>query len=179
MKFLCVACDEPMKLLGVDDSGGGSLSVLYGCPRCEQKVAMLTNPYETEMVQSLGVKIGPSAAAAVAAASAGSDHAGAAARAGAAHDAGAPVASAGDGAAGQTGAATASGCPFSGMVAEMQAAAAPDGPRWTAEALARLDNIPDFVRPMAKQGIEHYARTHGLAEIDEEILEQARGRFGM
>ena len=65
------------------------------------------------------------------------------------------------------------------MVAEMQAAAESNGPRWTAEALARLDNIPSFVRPMAKQGIEHYARTHGLAEIDEEILEQARGRFGM
>ena len=175
MKFLCVACDEPMKLLTVEDSGGGSLSVLYGCPRCEQKVAMLTNPYETEMVQSLGVKIGPRAAAAVA---------GATAEAGARTDT--PPAAASSGAAtaesdagGEAAAGTASGCPFSGMVAEMQAAAESDGPQWTAEALARLDNIPDFVRPMAKQGIEHYARTHGLAEIDEEILEQARGRFGM
>lgn len=169
MKFLCVACDEPMKLLTVDDSGGGSLSVLYGCPRCDQKVAMLTNPYETEMVQSLGVKIGPKAAAAVAGATlaTGGDHAAATSPAGAAN------ADAGERA------APASGCPFSGMVAEMQAAAESNGPRWTAQALARLDNIPSFVRPMAKQGIEHYARTHGLTEIDEEILEQARGRFGM
>jgi len=175
MKFLCVACDEPMKLVTVEDSGGGSLSVLYGCPRCQQRVAMLTNPLETEMVQSLGVKIGPQAAAAVAGATAeaGGDRAAATASPAAATES----AGGGEGIAGPT--STASGCPFSGMVAEMQAAAESDGPRWTAEALARLDNIPDFVRPMARQGIEHYARTHGLAEIDEEILEQARGRFGM
>ncbi|MFP3940256.1 MAG: hypothetical protein ACLF0P_08115, partial [Thermoanaerobaculia bacterium] len=62
MKFLCVACDEPMELQSVDSSGGGSLSVLYACPECSQRTAMLTNPLETEMVQSLGVKIGPRSA---------------------------------------------------------------------------------------------------------------------
>ena len=62
MKFLCMACDQPMKLQSVDDSGGGSLSVRYGCPDCDAGFAMLTNPFETEMVQSLGVKIGPAAA---------------------------------------------------------------------------------------------------------------------
>jgi len=158
MKFLCVSCDEPMKLQAVDNSGGGSLSVVYGCPRCDHQIAMLTNPLETEMVQSLGVKIGPGEGGAGTVDSPATAHV------------------AGDGAAA---AASGSGCPFSGMVAQMEAEGAPDGPRWTTEALSRLDNIPELVRPMAKQGIEHYARTEGLAEIDEEVLEHARGRFGM
>jgi hypothetical protein len=60
-----------------------------------------------------------------------------------------------------------------------QAAAQPAGPVWTAAALSRLDNIPDFVRPMARQGIEHYASSNGYPEIDERVLEEARARFGM
>ncbi len=152
MKFLCVTCDEPMKLEGVEASGGGSLSVVYACPTCDHKIAMLTNSLETEMVQSLGVRIGPAGPASGAAAG-GAEKA-------------------------------ASGCPFSGMVQEMEAEAAraadaSGGPAWTPDALARLANIPDFVRPMAKQGIEHYARTHGHGTINEEVLEAARGKFGM
>lgn len=158
MKFLCVSCDEPMKLQTVGDGGAGSLSVVYGCPRCDHRIAMLTNPLETEMVRSLGVRIGP-----------GSGDAEAAEPTGAARET----------ATGTEAPAGGSGCPFSGMVAQMEAEATADGPRWTPEALSRLDNIPEFVRPMAKQGIEHYARTEGLATIDEEVLERARGRFGM
>jgi hypothetical protein len=145
MKFLCVACDQPMKLESVERTGGGSLTVLYACPTCGQRTAMLTNPLETEMVSSLGVKIGPAPAATSAAEPA------------------------------------VSRCPFSGVVREMEEtrAAAPEEPAWTAAALARLDGIPDFVRPMARQGIEHYARSNGYAEIDERVLDEARQRFGM
>ncbi len=143
MKFLCVSCDEPMTLTETrPPDAAGSLAVLFACPRCERRVAMLTNSWETEMVSSLGVKIGPS---------------------------GAPE-------------ERASRCPFSGVVRDMEAAAeaaGPDVPTWTAAALARLDNIPDFVRPMAKQGIEHYATSHGHSVVDEAILEEARSRFGM
>lgn len=163
MKFLCVACDQPMKLESVDRTDGGSLSVLYACPTCSQRTAMLTNPWETEMVQSLGVRIGP-------------------AQAGGALSEGARAAQGGAG--GEApGTAAASRCPFSGVVREMEAEAAqpaqPSGPVWTAEALARLEGIPDFVRPMARQGIEHYARSSGYAEIDERVLDEARARFGM
>jgi hypothetical protein len=72
-------------------------------------------------------------------------------------------------------------CPFSGVVREMEEtrAASPEEPAWTAAALARLEGIPDFVRPMARQGIEHYARSNGYAEIDERVLDEARQRFGM
>jgi hypothetical protein len=147
MKFLCVACDEPMKLTETrPPDASGSLAVLFACPSCERQIAMLTNAMETEMVSSLGVRIGPPEAG---------------------------------GAAGE--AARASRCPFSGVVRDMEeaAAAANAGPAWTAEALARLANIPDFVRPMARQGIEHYATSNGYPVVDERVLEEARARFGM
>ena len=59
MKFLCIPCDSPMKLQTVGPPEGGSLSVVYSCPECGYEMAMLTNAYETQVVQSLGVRIGP------------------------------------------------------------------------------------------------------------------------
>ena len=59
MKFLCVPCDSPMKLQTVVPPERGSLSVVYSCPECGYEMAMLTNAYETQVVQSLGVRIGP------------------------------------------------------------------------------------------------------------------------
>jgi hypothetical protein len=53
------------------------------------------------------------------------------------------------------------------------------GPIWTAEALSRLEGIPELVRPMARQGIEHYAQSEGYTEIDEKVLAEARSRLGM
>ncbi|RMG62584.1 MAG: protochlorophyllide oxidoreductase [Calditrichaeota bacterium] len=50
---------------------------------------------------------------------------------------------------------------------------------WTPEALARLDKIPAFVRPMARKGIEQFARENGLTQVDEAVLEQVKDRFGM
>jgi len=63
MKFLCVPCDTPMKLQTVAPPDRGSLSVVYSCPACGYEMAMLTNAYETQVVQSLGVRIGPGASA--------------------------------------------------------------------------------------------------------------------
>ncbi len=50
---------------------------------------------------------------------------------------------------------------------------------WTSAALERLQRIPDFVRPMARSGIEKYAQEQGLAEIDEAVLDHAKDFFGM
>ena len=61
MKFLCVECDEPMKLVSTAPPMRGSLTVTYSCPSCAREIAMLTNPYETQLVQSMGVRIGPEA----------------------------------------------------------------------------------------------------------------------
>src|ERR1041385_2151093 len=38
--------------------GDGTLAATFKCPQCGRVVAMLTNPYETQLVASLGVKIG-------------------------------------------------------------------------------------------------------------------------
>jgi hypothetical protein len=147
MKFLCVPCDTPMKLRTVAPPEGGSLSVVYSCPACGYEMAMLTNPYETQVVQSLGVRIGPADASAESGASG-------------------------------------SKCPFPGMLSSdggtrPAEAGAPGSVRWTAAAEARLANIPAFVRPMARTGIEQFARERGALEVDEKVLDAARDFFGM
>jgi hypothetical protein len=147
MKFLCVPCDSPMKLQSVGPPERGSLSVVYSCPECGYEMAMLTNAYETQVVQSLGVRIGPE----------------------------------GDGKASST---AGTGCPFTGMIPAMTGeagveAGAPPPVRWTDAAEARLANIPEFVRPMARTGIERFARERGALEVDEKILDAARDFFGM
>ena len=151
MKFLCVPCDTPMKLQSVAPPERGSLSVVYSCPECGYEMAMLTNAYETQVVQSLGVRIGPAEASAEASAFAK---------------------------------ASADGgpkCPFAGMVPSMDTPeqASDSTVRWTVAAEARLANIPEFVRPMARTGIEKVARERGAQEVDEAILDAAREYFGM
>lgn len=142
MKFLCVLCDQPMKLVEMAPPDRGALSIVYECPECAHRIAMLTNPLETQVVTSLGVQIGP-------------------------------------------GQGDVSKCPFSGMVQEMTGGAAgasidaKPAITWTTAALERLQRIPDFVRPMARSGIEKYAQDKGLAEIDETVLDHAKDFFGM
>ena len=38
--------------------GDGTLAAVFRCPKCERSMAMLTNPMETQLVSSLGVKVG-------------------------------------------------------------------------------------------------------------------------
>ena len=131
-----------MKLQTVVPPDRGSLSVVYSCPACGYEMAMLTNAYETQVVQSLGVRIGPAEASAKA-----------------------------DGK-----------CPFPGMIPSGEGTGedrAGDAVRWTAAAEARLTNSPEFVRPMAKIGIEKFARERGALEVDEKILDAAKDFFGM
>ena len=146
MKFLCVPCDTAMKLQAVAPPERGSLSIVYSCPECGYEMAMLTNAYETQVVQSLGVRIGPDAA--------------------------------------QTAPSKAdSGCPFSAMIPGAgnrdQQSPGEAAVRWTPAAEARLANIPEFVRPMARTGIERFARERGSLEVNDEILDAARDFFGM
>ena len=147
MKFLCVPCDSPMKLQSVGPPERGSLAVVYSCPECGYEMAMLTNAYETQVVQSLGVRIGPDMGASSGASSK---------------------------------------CPFPGMMPANEGtlegaghAGEPNPVRWTSAAEARLANIPEFVRPMARTGIERFARERGALEVDEKILDAARDFFGM
>ncbi|HYK83018.1 MAG TPA: PCP reductase family protein [Gemmatimonadales bacterium] len=58
MKFLCVECDRQMAFEERRLPGDGTLAAAFRCPACGRSVAMLTNPMETQLVASLGVKIG-------------------------------------------------------------------------------------------------------------------------
>jgi hypothetical protein len=166
MKFLCVPCDTPMTLQTLAPPERGSLSIVYACPACGYEMAMLTNAYETQLVQSLGVRVGPGDRTA-AAAGARADMPGEATPAERAE---------------------AAGCPFAAMLPPSEASAATPSAgsandsfpiQWTTSAEARLGNIPEFVRPMARMGIERFARERGAAEVDERILDAARDFFGM
>ena len=58
MKFLCLACDQVMAFAERQIPGDGTLAAVFSCPGCGHEMAMLTNPMETQLVSSLGVKIG-------------------------------------------------------------------------------------------------------------------------
>ena len=49
---------------------------------------------------------------------------------------------------------------------------------WTAEAKARLKEIPFFVRPAARKKIEKFAQAAGASQITVEVYEQAKQKFG-
>lgn len=150
MKFLCVQCDQAMKLKDVvKQEEQGTLSVVYECPSCLQEMAMLTNPHETQLVTSLGVNIGP-----------------------------------GNGES-QASSETQPKCPFAGMLqgagmSQGAAASSSSGSSlpWAQEALARLDRIPEFIRPMARKGVEDFARDRGYGQIDITVMDEARQAFG-
>jgi hypothetical protein len=58
MKFLCIDCDEQMRFDERQQPGDGTFAAAFACPRCGRRIAMLANPMETQLVESLGVKIG-------------------------------------------------------------------------------------------------------------------------
>ena len=49
---------------------------------------------------------------------------------------------------------------------------------WTAEAEARLREVPFFVRPAVRRRIERLADEAGLDRIDHAFYDQAKERFG-
>ncbi|HEY9640712.1 MAG TPA: PCP reductase family protein [Coleofasciculaceae cyanobacterium] len=53
-----------------------------------------------------------------------------------------------------------------------------DSVSWTAEAEARLKEIPFFVRPAARKKIEKFAAEMGASQITVEVYEQAKQKFG-
>ncbi len=138
MKFLCVQCDQAMKLREVKREQN-SLSVIYECGSCLHEMAMLTNPAETQLVSSLGVEINSPNTT--------------------------------------SGAQAASKCPFAAMLGGSSSettGTGANGIRWTESALTRLNNIPDFIRPMVKMGIEKFASASGYGEVNDEVMTKAR-----
>lgn len=165
MKFLCLDCDEPMKLLKADGPDEGSLAVTFRCPECGFRVAMLTNQFETQMIQSLGVRVGGRSEP-----ERPFEHLRASmartADISVVKESATPKESGGP------------GCPFAAMIAASDAA--PPAPvSWSSDAEARVERIPSFIRSMAKKAIERYAEGKGYATITEAVMDEARTAIGM
>ncbi len=163
MKFLCLDCDDVMEFAERQLPGDGTLAAVFTCGSCGREMAMLTNPMETQLVSSLGVKIGgrevPTQPMELARTSleGGRDDAFALSE-----DiplaAGEP-ATRGEGA--SAGEATAARVV------------------WTSEASGRLERVPSFVRGMVKRIYTDWAREKGVSEITPDIMDRARTELGL
>ena len=166
MKFLCVECDEPMKLKDTKGPDDGSMTVVFGCPKCERQIAMLTNQMETQMVRSLDIKLGGGSTQGEPMATI---------RSSLARD---DVFTSSIDSHNETDQReSGSKCPFTGAVAE--AFEASSEIVWTQAAEERLGRIPPFARSMAKLGVERHARERGYREINDAVMEEVRDQFGM
>ncbi|WP_455378265.1 PCP reductase family protein [Petrachloros mirabilis] len=188
MKFVCLNCETYMNFEKVEKPGEGSLGVFFGCPSCGAKFSMVTNPGETQMVSSLGVKLGGRTAAAEPfemtrgtlkdEALAGSGQM--AAYLNEKIKGGQPATA--SSAPAQSGEKTSSGCPFSAMVAEMglTSSGKPAGGTggseftWSADAKEKLDRLPAFVKPMVQSSVEAYARKQGYTTITLQVMDDSK-----
>ena len=163
MKFLCVSCDEGMYLEASRGPEEGSLQATFVCPRCRHKIVMLTNPWETQLVQTMGVRIGGRAASI------------------------SPyeqvfhslVRSPQDSSPARGNELSSAGCPFAGMFGEAEEAGSADGMPWTEDAKVRVERIPSFIRPMVQKAIERYATEQGYPVITDAVMDEARTKLGM
>ncbi|MGQ0694788.1 MAG: PCP reductase family protein [Nitrospiraceae bacterium] len=191
MKFVCLNCETYMNFEKVEKPGEGSLGVFFGCPSCGAKFSMVTNQGETQMISSLGVKLGGRSAPAepfemtrgtlkdATLAGAGQMEA---------HlnekiQGGQPVARQAASPA-EAGEKTSGGCPFSSMVAEMGLTtgetpgsgitSASSEFTWTADAKAKLDRLPAFVKPMVQGSVEAFARKQGYKTITLQVMDDSK-----
>jgi len=169
-----------MSLEKVEKPEEGSLGVFFACPSCSAKFSMVTNAGETNMMNSLGLKLSPKAAPAASmeglqalggngqgASTTKPSPAAPAVAATAASPAKAPE--------------KASGCPFSAMVAEMgltnsgkPANGGPSEFTWTPDAKEKLDRLPAFVKPMVQSSVEGYARKQGFTTITLQVMDDSK-----
>lgn len=190
MKFVCLNCETYMNFEKVEKPGEGSLGVFFGCPSCGAKFSMVTNPGETQMVASLGVKLGGRTAAAepfemtrgTLKDQALAGHDSMASYLNEKIQGGQPATAAkSTDPAGKEAEKTAGGCPFSAMVAEMgltssgkpQNGGASDL-TWTPDAKEKLDRLPSFVKPMVQGSVEAYARKHGYKTITLQVMDDSK-----
>ncbi len=152
MKFLCLDCDNVMEFAERQIPGDGTLAAGFKCGSCDREMAMLTNPMETQLVSSMGVKIGgrevPAQPMELARTSleGGRDDA----------------------------FVLSEDIPLAGA-----GAAAPVRVVWTSEAMGRLERVPSFVRGMVKRIYTDWARERGVSEITPENMDRARTELGL
>jgi hypothetical protein len=163
MKFLCLTCDEGMKLETTKGPHEGSLEAIFTCPRCRYQIVMMTNPWETQLVQTLGVTIG-----------------GRATPAGPYEQVlGSLVGPESEARGVDAGEHSGTGCPFAEMFGQAEQPESAVDILWVDAAKVRLERIPSFIRPMVQRAIERYAKEQGYQLITELIMDEARSRLGM
>ncbi|MSR06314.1 MAG: hypothetical protein EXR93_04480 [Gemmatimonadetes bacterium] len=152
MKFLCIECDEQMGFEERQQPGDGTFTASFKCPKCNRSVALLANPMETQLVGSLGVKIGGRTL----------DEQ--------------PMELIRSNVVGKDDAFAEEGQMRQPVSA---AAAASSAPRWTPDANARLSKVPNFVRGMVKKIYAEYAAERSITEITPEVMDRARTELGL
>jgi len=161
MKFLCVECDQQMIFEQRQLPGDGTLAAAFRCPECQRIVAMLTNPMETQLVSSLGIKIGgrevPGQPLELVRSSVESG------REDAFDDE--PDISPSP-ATREEPPATGASAPGASVV-------------WSLAAVERLEGVPRFVRGMVKRIYTDYAKEHGISEITPAVMDRARSDLGL
>ncbi len=178
MKFLCVACDRRMDFAQREIPGDGTLAAVFDCPDCGRAVAMLTNPMETQLVSSLGVKIGGSEVPEEP--MEGTREMLADRREGSLEGAGGAPEDAASGA-GPSDGSQAGPAPGS----DAAAAGGGDGPddpppvEWTEDAVDRLGRVPSFVRGMVRRIYTDWARERDIRTITPEVMDRARTDLGL
>ena len=190
MKFVCLNCETYMNFEKVEKPGEDTLGVFFGCPSCNAKFSMVTNPGETQMVSSLGVKLGGRTAEAepfemtkgTLKANAPPIPGQMAAYLNEKIQGGQPAAAAATTAA--PGEKSSSGCPFSAMVAEMgltsggksgDAGTTASEFTWSPDAKEKLDRLPSFVKPMVQGSVEAFARKQGYKTITLQVMDDSKG----
>jgi len=173
MKFLCLGCDERMDFAQRDVPGDGTMAAVFECGGCGRAVAMLTNPMETQLVSSLGVKVGGREVPAEPMEQT---------RASVIGERDAALESRGRGA----GTATGSGGGETGPAPPPRPVdptdAGADGGAavtWSGEAEERLDRVPGFVRGMVRRIYTDYAKERGIETITPGIMDRARSDLGL
>lgn len=163
MKFLCIECDEKMVFEQRQLPGDGTLAAAFRCPSCDRLVAMLTNPMETQLVSSLGIKIGGTEVPEQPLQHVRSSVVGG--RDDAFVDVETdlnPVA------------APVSASPF-GQDVPIRG----PGVVWSLAAVERLEGVPRFVRGMVKRIYADYAKENGIVEITPAVMDRARSDLGL
>jgi hypothetical protein len=161
MKFLCVECDEQMIFEQRQLPGDGTLAAAFRCPECERIVAMLTNPMETQLVSSLGIKIGGSEVP------------------------GQPLELVRSNVVGGREDAFVEEEPDVSPEGPPDISPArrrsepPPSVVWSLAAVERLEGVPRFVRGMVKRIYTDYARENGITEITPDVMDRARTDLGL
>ena len=153
MKFLCIECDEQMSFETREQPGDGTFAAAFACPKCGRRIAMLANPIETQLVSSLGVRIGGRTL----------DEQ--------------PMEMIRGSVAGRADAFV--DAPADEEPQENASAPTHVRPRWSGDAIERLARVPSFVRGMVKKIYTEYAVDHAIVEITPEVMDRARVELGL